>query len=208
GMERGKWLSEAWGNPGTVERIDSKGKKLLKLAFAGGEKEKTAFQHATGLALAKQGKISLQAYSENPFGLSVAVLAGQSYTWHESSVIALKPGWNKIEFSVSAPEWKTEASGWKNSTSVVPLGDVRAVDIVINNKDKAGEVFIYGLQYDADEQSKEIVKLAADLRSDDADIRAAAEKDLIAAGKPAIETLSQLAEEEDSQEVQMRAALI
>jgi len=46
------------------------------------------------------------------------------------------------------------------------------------------------------------------LKSDDADVRAAAEKALIAAGRPAIECLSQLAEDEDAQEVQIRAALI
>jgi hypothetical protein len=208
GMERGKWLVEAWGNAGSVERIDSKGRKLLRLAFDGGDKEKTAYQHSTGFSIEKDGKISLQIYTDNPLPVSLALLTAANYTWHESNIVQLKPGWNKLEFAVSAPEWKTEATQWKNTTPVVPLGDIRAVDLVINNKDKSGEVYVYGMQYDLDDQAREVAKLAIDLKSDDADIRGAAEKGLISTGRPAIECLSQLAEDEDSQEVQIRAALV
>ena len=59
-MERCAWSIEAWGNGGTVERSTVDGKKLLKLIFGGGDKDKTAYKHLTCFGIATNGKLSIE----------------------------------------------------------------------------------------------------------------------------------------------------
>jgi hypothetical protein len=117
----------------------------------------------------------------------------------------LKKGWNALEFDVSANDWKTEKSGWKNSVPIEPLSDVRAVDLIVVNGDKTGVLFVQGWGYDPDEVGEKIAGFIKDIQSEDASKRELAEKALVAVGRPALEALHQIADI-DRPEVLLRAA--
>jgi len=208
GLESGEWSVEPWGNPGAVDRVETKTRKLMKLIFVPAGKEKAAFRHGTGLGLPKSGKISLQLYSEKALDLSLALSTTAAYLYHEAKRVAVKPGWNKIEFDVTAPVWKTASSEWKYTQEVESSGDVRALDLLIYNQKSAGDVYVLGMHYDPDEPSKEAEKLVKDLSLDDADKRAASEKALLALGTPAIEALNAIVARDDKPEIQIRARLL
>jgi hypothetical protein len=208
GLERGEWTVEPWGNPGAVERIESHNRKLLKFMFVPAGKEKTAFKHATGLGVAEKGKVTVHVYSEKILAVSLAISTTAAFTWYESKPAELKAGWNTLEFEAGAPAWKTAAAEWKFMQPVEAPGDVRAIDLIVQNKHTAGEIYVAGFTYDADETGKRAEKLAQDLGSDDADKRAKAEQAILDIGKPAIEVLSQAAASGDKPEIRMRALLL
>jgi hypothetical protein len=207
GMERCAWSIEAWGNGGTVERTTVDGKKLLKLIFGGGAKDKTAYKHLTCFGIASAGKISFDAYSddEKPPQLAMALSTSQTYQWHESNFVELKKGWNHVEFSIGEKVWKTEASKWQHEVSVAAPDDIRGLDILLYAGKKQGIVYVQGISYDPDENGKKIAAMTADLQSDDIDKRSAAEKALVMMGRTATEALYQI-EEDDRPEVMLRAA--
>jgi hypothetical protein len=208
GIESGEWSVEPWANPGAAERSDAKGKKLLRLFYVPAGKEKTAFRHVTGMGIAKKGKLSLHVYSEKAIPLSIALSTTPAFLWHESKPLDLKAGWNKLEFDTANPTWKTASSEWKFTQDVDSPGDVRAVDLIVHNPKAAGELYVIGFQYDADDASKQVEKLAKDLGSDDADTRAKSEKAILELGNPAIEVLAEVAAREDKPEIQIRARLL
>ena len=208
GLERGEWTVEPWGNPGAVERIESHNRKLMKLMFIPSGKEKTGFKHATGLGIAEKGKVTVHVYSEKALPVSLALSTTAAFIWHEAKPVELKIGWNTLEYEVGAPAWKTVASDWKFMLPVESPGDVRAIDLIVQNKNLAGEIYVAGCGYDADETGKRAGKLAQDLGSDDADKRAKAEQSILDIGKPAIEVLSQAAAAGDKAEIRMRALLL
>ncbi len=208
GPESGEWLVEGWGNPGAVDHVDAKKCKLMKLIFVPAGKEKAAFRHNTGMGLPKNGKFTLQVYSEKAIDVSLALSTAPAYIYHEAKRVAVKPGWNKLEFDVSAKIWKTASSDWNYTQDVESSGDVRAIDLLVYNQKAAGDVYVLGMHYDPDDATKEAEKLAKDLSLDDADKRAASEKALLALGTPAIEVLSQIAARDDKPEIQIRARLL
>jgi len=208
GLEGGEWSVEGWGNPGAVDHLDAKTRKLMKLIFVPAGKEKAAFRHSTGMGLPKNGKFTLQVYSEKSVDVSLALSTSEAYIYHEAKRVAVKPGWNKLEFDVSAKMWKTASSEWNYTQEIESPGDVRAVDLLVYNQKAAGDLYVLGMRYDPDDATKEAEKLAKDLSLDDADKRAASEKALLAVGTPAIEVLSQIAARDDKPEVQIRARLL
>ena len=207
GMERGGWSLEPWGNSGAAERTLIKDKKVLKLIYTADKKDKAAFKHLTYLGLAKDGKVRLHVYSgeDSPPKVGLAISTTRAYRWHESKPCDLKKGWNKLEFSVGAKDWKTESSQWKHTAAVEPIDQVRAVDIVIYNGENSGVLLAYGLQYDPDERGKQVAGLIKDLQSEDLELRGKAEKALVLVGRPAMEALYQVADDERP-EVLLRAA--
>lgn len=208
GMERGVWALEPWGNSGAAEKETLNGRKLLKLIYEPGEKGKTGFKHLTGCGINEEGKIAFMVYAptDTPPKVGLAISTTPAYTWHESETKSIKKGWNRIEFSVRAKNWKTQASEWKHSVTIDSRDDVRAVDLLIYNEGKqTGVLFFEGLQYDLDPRGEQIAALISDLQSEDIDIRSKAEKDLIEIGRPALEALHQIADD-DRPEVLLRAA--
>ncbi len=208
GMERCAWSLEGWGNTGTVERGSTDARKLLKLVFGGGTKDKTAFKHMTCFGIDPKGKISFSIYSddEKPPQLGLALCTTASYQWHESKILTLKKGWNKVEFAVGEKVWKTEASGWKFEVPVASVEDIRAVDVLLFSGEKQqGAVYIQGMTYDPNDVGKKIAAAMVDLQSEDIEKRGAAEKAVVAFGRPATEALYQI-EEDDRPEVMLRAA--
>ncbi len=207
GMEVGQWSIEAWSNTGAVEVHSSNGQKVLQVIYTGGAKDKSAFKHLTSFGLKPNGTIRLHVYcaEEKLPQIAIAVLTTAAFKWHESKTIDLKKGWNALEFNVSATEWKTEKSGWKNTVSIEPLNEIRGMDLIIMNGDKSGVLFVQGWSYDPDDVGVKIAGFIKDLQSDDASKRELAEKALVAVGRPALEALHQIADI-DRPEVLLRAA--
>ena len=207
GIERGVWAVEGWGNSGSAEKMAIGEQKFLKLIYAADDKDKAAYKHLTCFGLAFKGKLRMWVYAakDNPPQVGLGLSTTLAYIWHESKPVDLKKGWNKIEVSAANPDWKTAVSEWKFTTAIEPRNDVRAVDIVVYNGKSEGQLLVYGLEYDPDDKGEKVKALAKDLQSDDADKREAAEKALVEIGRPALEALNQLAEDERP-EVLLRAA--
>ena len=208
GMERSSWALEPWGNSGTADKTASvNGQKLLKLIFTSGDNDKTAYKHLTYLSLPKTGKIRVYIYSSEskPPQIGLALSSTLAYRWHESPPKDLKQGWNTLEFSPNATAWKSQASDWKFTVPVEPIDDIRAIELVVYNGKRNGVLYAQGLQYDLDERGEKIAAAIKRLQSEDIEERAKAEKELVAMGKPAMEALYQIAED-DRPEVLLRAA--
>jgi hypothetical protein len=209
GMERGPWNVESWGNPGAAEKAASGGFALLKLSFTGGPKDKVVFKHPTMLGVAQAGKVRLHVFAPDENGpfFTLALCTGPASQWHEAHPVQLRKGWNKLEFAVSAREWKTEASAWKHTAAVEHSDDVRAVCLVVYNRLATGAIFVAGLTYDLDAAGERIAALIEDLRSPDRAQREQAEEGLRACGRQVLEPLSQLGDSERP-EVLIRAACV
>ena len=209
GMELGTWAIEEgdWGNSGTPEVVSVGAQRLLKLAYLGGAKDKTAFKHVTGLGLKRDGKIRLDVFTaeEKPPQVAVAVLTTKDYVWHESKAFDLKTGWNALEVENGPKEWKTQATEWKLATPITGAGDVRAVDILVYNGDKSGVLYVQGMTYESNAMGEKALGFIKDLQSEDPDKRDLAEKGLVAVGRAALEPLHQIADDERP-EVLLRAA--
>jgi hypothetical protein len=206
-MERGAWTLEPWGNSGAVERTNIDGRKYLKLIFSADKKDKTVFKHLTTLGLNKDGKIRFYVYAseEKPPNVAMAISTTRAYRWHESRQTPLKKGWNKIEYPIGGGNWKTAESKWEYTAAVDPADDVRAINIIIYNGNTTGALLVEGLTCDPDERGKKIEVLVKDLKSDDPETRGKAEMELIKIGRPALEALYQVADDERP-EVLLRAA--
>ncbi|HLX60394.1 MAG TPA: hypothetical protein VKX17_03835 [Planctomycetota bacterium] len=207
GMEVGQWSTEPWSNSGSVEKQSINDQKMMQVLYTGGKNDKAAFKHLTSFGLNPKGKIKLHVYTaeEKPPQVAIALSTTLAYKWHESKWRDLKKGWNALEFDVGTSDWKTEASGWKFSVSVEPPNDVRAVDFIVFNGDKTGVLYVQGWSYDADETGEKIKTFMQDIQSEDASKRELAEKALVAIGRPALEALHQIADN-DRPEVLLRAA--
>ena len=206
GIEGGAWSLESWGNSGANEKKIEQGRVSIKFIYTGGEKEKTAFKHLTGLTAATDGKIHLHVFTPEakPPQLSLALSTTQAYLWHETKPFDLKQGWNALEVPLGKPHWKTLATAWKLSAGVEHLDDIRAVDLVVWNTKSTGWLLVEGLAADPDEVGKKVGALIEDLTSVDPEKRALAEAGLVAVGRPALEALYQV-RNSDRPEVLLRA---
>ncbi len=207
GIERGAWSIEGWGNAGTADKATEGDLRLLKIIYSGGDKDKAAYKHLTCFGLAHTGKIRMLVYAPeaSPPQIGLALSTTLAYIWHESKPVDLKKGWNKIEIAAGTRDWKTATSEWNYTTTIEPRNDIRAIDIVVYNAEKSGSLYVLGLNYDPDDIGQKVQALAKELQSEDAEKRETAEKALVEIGRPAMEALHQLAED-DRPEVLLRAA--
>ena len=192
GMELGKWVAESFGNKGSAEFVESNHCQFLQLNYRSGDNQKTVFRHDTFLKLPQKAKLRMRIHAGQPVKLSIALSTTKDFVWNESKLFELKEGWNKVECQVSSMDWKSEASHWKNTSAVASPDEVRAVDLVVYNGDKSGDLYVVNMQYDLDEQGNEIKKHIDALRSDDPQKSLSASKALIELGRPSIEMLNQL----------------
>ena len=209
GMEGGAWSLEGWGNPGSAEKVTrGAGRMALKAIYLAGEKEKCSFKHLTNFGADAAGKATLHVYvpdnTAKPPQVALAVSTTLAYIWHESKYMPLKTGWNALEFTLSAPNWKTEKSKWQFDGGIANLGDVRAVNVIFSKPEETGWLIVEGLHFDPDEKGRKVEGLIKQMLAEDFEARAKAEAELIALGRPALEALNQLRNSDDI-EVIMRA---
>ena len=207
GMEVGQWSIEPWSNSGSIDRRNVNGQKLLEILYTSGKQDKAAFKHITHLTLNPKGKIRLFVFTpdEKPPQVGISVSTTAAFKWHESKPRDIKPGWNTLEFDSGTPDWKTEAANWQFSVPIAPPTDVRAFDFIVFNGERTGTIFVQGWTYDSDATGEKIAIYIKDMQSEDAEKRELAEKALVAIGRPALEMLHQIADD-DRPEVLLRAA--
>jgi hypothetical protein len=154
GIECGaSWLVENWGNPGQVERLEDKERRVLKLSYSAGEKNLTAYQYKQGFEVPADKILKLWLYSEldAPPQISLAAGVTRNHVWFETKPFTLKKGWNPISVSLEAPNWKSEASGWNFTVGVEPLDDIRYFDLLIYNGKNEGSLLAEGICPDPDQ---------------------------------------------------------
>ncbi|HYG74960.1 MAG TPA: LamG-like jellyroll fold domain-containing protein [Planctomycetota bacterium] len=148
GIETGStWIVESWGNPGSIERLQSGTRKLLGLNYRGGTKDKTAFEYKPGITAPADKILRVWVYSpdENPPPIAMAISTTIKHIWHETDLIKLRQGWNALSVPLTAPHWKTEASKWQVKVGVEPLNDIRATLLLVYNTSKqSGRLFVEG----------------------------------------------------------------
>lgn len=199
GLELWTWSGE--GPSGTVQGAklpikEQPGNIVIKLDYLGTRSEKVGAKCLTDLYLADEGKLTCRFYSaeKNPPRVAFALCAGDQYTWQESEPQPLKEGWNEVELSFSAKKWKSAASNWKYEAELQNRNDIRAVHLLIFNGRQAGELYLDALQLERDQKfCKRMEELAKKLGDENFEAREAAEKELLEAGRKALEFLREAA---------------
>ena len=206
GLEAGTWTVEAWGNSGATEAITVGEQKLLKLSYTGGEKDKAAFSRGFAFSAAADGKVRLHVYAPEPKApqFSVVLLTGKNQAWHETPPFALKQGWNALEYPLDEAHWKTQAAQWKFEARVAEAEDVRGLGLIVLNGKNSGWLAVAGLSADLSPTMKKVAELIEKLQDQDGEVRAKAEAELVAVGKPAVPALA-LLKDSKRPEVALRA---
>jgi hypothetical protein len=206
GLETGKWKAEAWANEGLTVTLVAGDVRVLKLTYAGGDKEKAAFSQQTQLSADAEGKVRIHVYApiEKPPLVAVYLLTGAKADWHEAKPFTVKQGWNEFEVALTTPNWKTAGTKWEFRTGVEHAEDVRGIGLIVLNGKISGWLAVQGLSMDAGKASKEIEALEKKMLSEDGEERAQAEKALAEIGRPAIPVLRKL-KGNDRPEVALRA---
>ncbi len=205
GLEIGTWSVEEWGNPGAAEHLEDGPRKVLKLTFNPGKKEKTAFKHLTGQSVDPQGKIRFHLYTpeEDAPRIAIALSTTDQFVWYESKLHQLTKGWNFIEIELGKEKWKTKDTDWMFKTPVNHLEHLRALTLLVFNKEMTGWMLLEGLTLDLDEKGKRIARQIEALLSTDPKKRAEAETALVDIGEPAVAALK-YAQLTDREEVRLR----
>lgn len=194
GFETGAWTIEGWGNNGSAEPVQLGERKLLRLTYEGGDKEKAAYRQALSYSAAAEGKVRLHVYApqENPPKLAIVLWTGASQVYYEAKPLALKQGWNALEAPLGERTWKTEATEWKYQASVAEPQKVQAIGLIVLNDKSSGWLAVEGLEADPDEATRKVLALVEKLQDKDGELRAQAETELVAAGEAAVPYLKQL----------------
>jgi len=80
----------------------------------------------------------------------VAIRTGPQWTWHESTLTNLNPGWNhNISYDLTAGNWKTEASGWEYTSPIGNLNQVQTLSIGVFEYTHPGAVYIDNIRFDS-----------------------------------------------------------
>jgi hypothetical protein len=143
------WVAEDWGNQAKLSlEAGAKGSEedILKIAFAGGAKIKTAAGCGVDLDLGPAKAIVMDLYSSLPHGFNVALLLQTKPDWvgYESRPVFVRPGWNRnLRFPLDTDDFKSAKTGWKAyDTPFKPRQNVAHLDVLLYNFDESGEAQI------------------------------------------------------------------
>lgn len=194
GFETGTWTVEGWGNSGSTEPVQAGHRRLLRLSYRSGDKQKTAFRQLVSYGAAAEGKVRLHVYAPQDKPPPVAVVIGTSseQVYHESEPFSLKPGWNALEAPLGKPVWKSQATDWKFGAAVAQPGDIQAIGLVVLNDQASGWLAVEGFEADPDEATAGALALIEKLQDQEAEARAQAETELVACGAVAVPHLKAL----------------
>ena len=82
--------------------------------------------------------------------VDVAIRTGTQWVWHESLQLSLHSGWNyNISYSLTASNWKTEASGWQYTSPIADLNLVQTVSIGVFGYSHPAEIYIDNIRLDS-----------------------------------------------------------
>ena len=211
GLESGYWALEPNSNPAETTSVvtdDQPENRILRVAYKGGDADKSAIKKQTGLAAAETGNLSVSIFcgeDECP-GVSFALVTGQDYNWQETPVTKLSKGWNKVALDLAAKTWKSKATEWKNEAALNGRDDVRAIALNIYNGKNSGTLYLDAFQIDHTGDSKEIDAQIQKLT--DAAAREEASKALLKSGRVAIEPLNTFVESSKDKDASSQALKI
>lgn len=79
----------------------------------------------------------------------VAIRTGDNWTWYESKLFYLGPGWNyNITYDLTSSEWKSEATGWQYTSPLYDRDQVKTFGIGVFEYGEPGAVYIDNIRFD------------------------------------------------------------
>lgn len=150
-------ISDAW----TTDDKNGNGAKILFLAPAksekdargrlavellGGKKARTIIS-CEGAWRIKRKEVSsttLVIYNATPATMKASIVFcyGRQFTWFQSPTVDLRPGWNTIQFSQSAANFKGHRTGWRPTGRLPALQDCREIKFIFHSGNRKGRLFI------------------------------------------------------------------
>lgn len=148
------WASEdeKYTNPIEAQVEDGEKGKQLKIAFKGGEKDKSVICRAVNkMKLSAQGTLKLRVANPNEkaFEITVALKTGKNYAFHESQRIAVKPSgteFQDVAIDLGASTFKSEATEWKNTGTIANPTEVKSIQIAVYNEKESGTLIVADLE--------------------------------------------------------------
>ncbi|MHC4253605.1 MAG: hypothetical protein ACYS9X_31180 [Planctomycetota bacterium] len=135
GLARGgSWKVLDWGNPGNVSSPrwgrDAEDVALV-VKLQGGTEDKTAVSRQLRLAVADKGTLRMDVYNATkrqvPIAIAIITVAGGERAFFESQRQALRPGWSRTTFDLSASTFECASSDWKHTAAIKDKDSVREI---------------------------------------------------------------------------------
>ena len=122
---------------------------LLLVKSAEGKHDKAAIKADVGLKLGGKGSLRLDVFNPTARKIPVAfaIFASDDRVYSESGTKPAKPGWNHLEWDLSASIYKTAATGWKYTSTLQRREDVREIVLLFYDK-KGAALAIDGIEVD------------------------------------------------------------
>jgi hypothetical protein len=143
GLEKHReWQALDWANPAQVsawKRHASGDDVVLVVNLKGGGKDKAAVLRAAEIAVEKNGRFALDVFNptDREINVAFAVFAGLEDVYSESIAKPAAAGWSHLEWDLAAKTFKSEASGWKNSTALWGTDQVKRLVLLFYDSGKA-----------------------------------------------------------------------
>ncbi len=135
-----------------VDKVGDTDKKGMELSFATlTNVDNASFDYTANMDWSTVSGLKFEIY--NPMTqtvqISVAFKIGPDYTWYESKTMAITPGWNRDLFiDLTAPSFKSQASGWTFTEYLYQRNDIRDVVIqVYPNKQMTGKLVVTEIRF-------------------------------------------------------------
>ncbi|MEA4884877.1 MAG: DUF5060 domain-containing protein [Clostridia bacterium] len=139
------WEGNATERVAVATENFTEGGHSLEIAWGAREGRGIAYVNRDiNLSGAGELRIDLFNPGEKPVGVSIALCTGSAWTWQESAPVPAAPGWNTaVSFDLTAPKFKSAASGWQNTATLVDAGEIKRLVIMVFPADSnGGSVFV------------------------------------------------------------------
>lgn len=158
GMEvEGRWEPEdpRWSNELSVALVPARpgsSDQVLRLSYkAGASDRKAAVRWRRQLDVRPSPLLVFEAWNpeSHPVDISVAVKVGQSWDYFESRPYRVESSgeWQRIQFDLSAQDFKSAASGWRHNAAVSLPSEIMELQIQIHNGSRAGNLFVNSIGF-------------------------------------------------------------
>jgi hypothetical protein len=165
GLELRGWAAEnpQYSNKAELETVEGGIKaglpgvrKALKVELpAGGDKDKAAIRLPMNYSVDPATAVlclTMVNQGDLPIGVAVAAKTG-NWVFHESVQQQVPAGGKALlRFDLRDPTFKTQASGWVHNSAVVGIDDLKELQLMIFNRDRAATVLISGMRFSGDQE--------------------------------------------------------
>lgn len=154
GLEQKGWGTESaqYSNPSELKLVDAGEKegfpgprKVLEVAFKGGDKDKAAVRRTVSYSVAPDAAVlafTVANRGESTARIAIAVKTG-SWVYFESDQRLVPAGQLKeLRFDLRARTYKCAASEWAHASAIQNLDDVKELQVLIYNKSASGTVLL------------------------------------------------------------------